>query len=72
MGDPSSYWERPPSQGGVSERANFHAKPGLCIFLVFWGVRNANLHVLFWGLFFCKKIHLHFPAGAEMLKKCVC
>ena len=56
IGDPSSYQGAHPSLGGVSERANFHAKPCFCLSSFFWCFAML-IFTSFWevGFLFSKK-----------------
>ena len=65
-GDPSS------SLGGVSDRANFHAKPCFCLSSFFWCF-ELLIFTSFWEVgFFFKKKHLHFLEVPKFCKKRLC
>ena len=68
IGDPSSYQGAHPSLGGVSDRANFNAKPCFCLSSFFWCFAML-IFTSFWEVGFFSKKTPPFPGGAQILQK---
>ena len=66
IGDPSSYQGAHPSLGGVSDRANFHAKACFCFFFVFLCFEML-IFTSFWEVVFF--LTPPFLGGAQILQK---